>query len=31
MVVDRVSTPGGALSKRATMAMTRGEITLREA
>ena len=26
-----VSTPGGTLSKRATMAMTRGEVALREA
>jgi alkaline phosphatase D len=30
MVVDRVSTPGGTLSKRATLAMTRGEVALRE-
>ncbi|WP_114951955.1 alkaline phosphatase D family protein [Sphingosinicella terrae] len=31
MVVDRVSTPGGALSKRATWAVARGETTLRQA
>ena len=30
MVVDRVSTPGGTLSKRATLAMTRGGVALRE-
>ena len=30
MVVDRVSTPGGALSKRTTMAATRGQPALRE-
>ena len=30
MVVDRVSTPGGSLSKRATLAMTRGQVALRE-
>lgn len=31
MVLDRVSTPGGALSKRATLAVARGEPALREA
>jgi len=30
MVVDRVSTPGGSLSKRATWAVARGDVTLRE-
>ena len=30
MVVDRVSTPGGALSKRATLAVARGDVALRE-
>ncbi|MGQ0588252.1 MAG: alkaline phosphatase D family protein [Sphingosinicella sp.] len=30
MVVDRVSTPGGSLSKRATLAMAHGEVALRE-
>jgi len=30
MVLDRVSTPGGSLSKRATWAVTRGEAALRE-
>jgi alkaline phosphatase D len=30
MVVDRVTTPGGALSKRATLAVARGEVALRE-
>ena len=29
MVMDRVSTPGGAIAKRTTMAMTRGEVALR--
>jgi alkaline phosphatase D len=31
MVMDRVSTPGGAISKRTTMATTRGQAALREA
>ena len=31
MVLDRVSTPGGTLSKRATMAVAHGEPALREA
>jgi len=31
MVMDRVSTPGGAISKRKTMATTRGQVALREA
>lgn len=31
MVLDRVSTPGGALSKRTTLAVARGEPALREA
>jgi alkaline phosphatase D len=30
MVIDQVSTPGGALSKRATLATARGEVALRE-
>jgi alkaline phosphatase D len=30
MVVDRVSTPGGALSRRATLAVARGEAALRQ-
>jgi alkaline phosphatase D len=30
MVLDRVSTPGGAISKRATLAVARGEVALRE-
>jgi hypothetical protein len=30
MVLDRVSTPGGTLSKRTTMAVARGEAALRE-
>ena len=30
MVVDRVSAPGGTLSRRATLAMARGEVALRE-
>ncbi len=29
MVIDRVSTPGGALSRRATLALARGEVALR--
>jgi len=31
MVVDKVSTPGGALSRRATLAVARGEVDLRQA
>jgi alkaline phosphatase D len=31
MVVDRVSTPGGTLSKRATWSVARGEVALRQA
>lgn len=30
MVMDRVSTPGGAIAKRATLAVARGEAALRE-
>jgi alkaline phosphatase D len=30
MVVDRVSTPGGSLSKRATLAVARGEAAIRQ-
>jgi len=31
MVMDRVSAPGGSISKRATMAVARGEVALRQA
>jgi len=31
MVMDKVSTPGGSISKRATMAVPRGEVALRQA
>jgi alkaline phosphatase D len=31
MVVDRISTPGGTLSKRATWSVARGEVALRQA